>query len=408
VLLTAASDPQDTEPSRATRRETELERIAVQGDHADPRLGGQEPAQPARPGGRGACRRATASHRASGPTTTGAATAPSNRRRGTNTIATPSTQGALGLDLCLMIEGQEGVTWPQWRALAEACEQHGIPTLFRSDHYQNLDGQHPERGSLDAWGTIIALSALTTTLRLGTLVTPASFRHPSVLAKLVVTADHVSNGRIDLGLGAGWHDGEHAAYGFPFLPAAERVDVLEEQLRVLIGTWGEEEFSFEGERYALAGLNAQPKPVQRPRPPILMGGNAGSRSAGLAAQFADEYNTPFPSLEQIRQRKANIDRACERAGRQPIPFSIMAGTILGADSDEVQRRAQRVADATGLDAAALLSDPPQGWIVGTIEQAADQLAPIREAGVSRVMCNQFVEPEVEQVARLGELASILA
>ena len=137
-----------------------------------------------------------------------------------------------------MIEGQEGVTWPQWRALAEACERHGIATLFRSDHYQNLDGQHPERGSLDAWGTIIALSALTTKLRLGTLVTPTSFRHPSVLAKLVVTADHVSDGRIDLGLGAGWHEGEHEAYGFPFLPTAERVDVLEEQLQILMGALG--------------------------------------------------------------------------------------------------------------------------------------------------------------------------
>jgi len=306
-----------------------------------------------------------------------------------------------------MIEGQEGVTWPQWRALAEACEQHGIPALFRSDHYQNLDGQHPERGSLDAWGTIIALSTLTTTLRLGTLVTPTSFRHPSILAKLVVTADHVSNGRIDLGLGAGWHDGEHAAYGFPFLPAAERIDVLEEQLQILMGTWSEGEFSFDGKHYVLSGLNAQPKPLQRPHPPTIMGGNAGSRSAGLAAQFADEYNTPFPSLDQIHRRKANIDRACGNNGREPMPFSIMAGTILGADRAEVERRARRVAEATGQDAGTLVNDPPQGWVVGTVEQAAEQLAPIREAGVSRVMCNQFVDPEVDQVARLGELASLV-
>jgi alkanesulfonate monooxygenase SsuD/methylene tetrahydromethanopterin reductase-like flavin-dependent oxidoreductase (luciferase family) len=141
-----------------------------------------------------------------------------------------------------MIEGQEGVTWPQWLALAAACEEHGIPTLFRSDHYQNLDGQHPERGSLDAWATINALAAATTTLRLGTLVSPTSFRHPSVLAKLVVTADHVSQGRIDLGIGAGWHEREHEAYGFPFLPTKTRMDVLEEQLEVLMGHWGEEPF----------------------------------------------------------------------------------------------------------------------------------------------------------------------
>jgi len=312
------------------------------------------------------------------------------------------------VELCLMIEGQEGVTWPQWRALAAACEEHGIPSLFRSDHYQNLDGQHPERGSLDAWGTIIALSALTSKLRLGTLVTPTSFRHPSVLAKLVVTADHVSEGRIDLGIGAGWHEGEHKAYGFPFLPTGTRVDVLEEQLEILMGTWGEGDFSFQGGHYALADLNAQPKPLQRPHPPVIMGGNAGPRSAGLAARFADEYNTPFPSLEDIRQRKASIDGACERAGREPIPFSIMAGAVLGADAAEVGRRAQVVAEATGFDADGIVREPPQGWIVGTLEQAAEQLAPIREAGVSRVMCNQFVAPEVEQVARLGELAALLA
>ena len=222
-----------------------------------------------------------------------------------------------------------------------------------------------------------------------------------------MTADHVSDGRIDLGLGAGWHEGEHEAYGFPFLPTAERVDVLEEQLQILIGHWGGDEFSFTGEHYTLSGLNAEPKPVQRPHPPIIMGGNAGSRSAELAARFAAEYNTPFPSLDQINQRKAKIDRACDRAGRDAIPFSIMAGVVLGADVAEVEGRARRVAAATGRDAAELLRDPPPGWIVGTLEQAAEQLAAIREAGVSRVMCNQFVEPEVDQVARIGELGSLL-
>ena len=323
------------------------------------------------------------------------------------------------MELCLMIEGQEGVTWPQWRALAAACEQHGISTLFRSDHYQNLDGQHPERGSLDAWGTTIALSALTTTLRLGTLVSPTSFRHPSVLAKLVVTADHVSGGRIDVGIGAGWHQREHEAYGFPFLSSAERIDVLEEQLEILMGTWGDAEtppsgaadkstFSFDGRYYTLSGLDAQPKPVQRPHPPLIIGGAAGPRSAALAVRFADEYNTAFASLEQIQRRKANIDEAFERAGREPIPFSVMAGAVLGVDDAEVAQRAHVVADATGWDADGIVRDPPQGWFVGTTEQAAEQLAPLREAGVSRVMCNQFVEPQVEQIARLGELNSLVA
>src|ERR1700733_12282370 len=132
------------------------------------------------------------------------------------------------MQLCLMIEGQEGVGWSQWVALARACEQHGIPTLFRSDHYMNLDGKHPERGSLDAWATLNGLAAVTSKLRLGTMVSPATFRHPSELAKLVTTADHISDGRVELGLGAGWNEREHAAYGFPFPSLRARMDILEE------------------------------------------------------------------------------------------------------------------------------------------------------------------------------------
>src|SRR5215467_9533523 len=142
------------------------------------------------------------------------------------------------MQLCLMIEGQEGVSWSEWMALASACEQHGIPALFRSDHYMNLSGEHPERGSLDAWGTICALAAVTSTLELGTLVSPATFRHPSELARLVVTADHVSGGRVTLGLGAGWHEAEHRAHGFPFASMPVRFDVLEEQLQIVLGSWG--------------------------------------------------------------------------------------------------------------------------------------------------------------------------
>src|ERR1700754_1629885 len=137
------------------------------------------------------------------------------------------------MDLCLMIEGQEGVSWNQWVALARGCEEDGIPTLFRSDHYMNLDGQHPERGSLDEWATLNALASVTSTGRRGTVVSPAPFRHPSALAKVVVTADHVSGGRVELGLGAGWHEREHEAYGFPFPPTRVRMDALEEQLQVI-------------------------------------------------------------------------------------------------------------------------------------------------------------------------------
>jgi F420-dependent oxidoreductase-like protein len=300
-----------------------------------------------------------------------------------------------------MIEGQEDVSWPQWLDLAQACERHGIPALFRSDHYMNLDGQHPERASLDAWGTLCGLAAVTTELRLGTMVSPATFRHPSELAKVVVTADHVSGGRIELGLGAGWHEREHAAYGFSFADTRTRMDVLEEQLQIIRGAWDEGAFSFDGAHYRLEDLDARPKPVQS-HPPLIMGGSAGPRSVRLAARYADEYNTPFPSLDDIRERRARVHRACQQAGREPIPFSIMTGVLVGEDEGQVRERAGRLAEKMGADPAALLSDPPSGWIVGTVDQATEQLLALREAGVDRVMCQHLVHTDLDAVALLGD------
>jgi F420-dependent oxidoreductase-like protein len=309
------------------------------------------------------------------------------------------------MELCLMIEGQEGVSWPQWLDLAAACEQHGIGTLFRSDHYMNLDGQHPERGSLDAWGTLCALAAATTTLRLGTMVSPATFRHPSELAKLVVTADHVSGGRVELGLGAGWHEREHAAYGFPFAAMRTRLDVLEEQLQIVLGTWTsgpDQPFSFDGEHYRLDALDAEPGPVQTPHPPLIMGGSAGRRSAAMAARYADEYNTPFAVVEEVRERRGRIEQACVDAGREMLPFSVMTGVVVGADEGELRDRVGRLASRIGSTAQQLLSDPPSGWIVGTVEAAAEQLRALAEAGVDRVMCQHLLHDDLDAVALIGE------
>jgi F420-dependent oxidoreductase-like protein len=310
------------------------------------------------------------------------------------------------MELCLMIEGQEGVTWPQWLALAGACEQHGIGTLFRSDHYMNLDGQHPERGSLDAWGTLCALAGATTTLRLGTLVSPATFRHPSELAKLVVTADHISGGRVELGLGAGWHEREHSAYGFPFAPLRPRLDVLEEQLQVVLGAWAsgaQQPFSFAGEHYELDALNAAPGPVQTPHPPLIMGGSAGRRSAAMAARYADEYNTPFAADEEVRERRARVEQACADAGREMLPFSVMTGVVIGADDSDLRDRAARLEQRSGLQN--LVDAPPGGWIVATVEDAAEQLRTLAEAGVDRVMCQQLLHDDLDAVALLGERVS---
>jgi F420-dependent oxidoreductase-like protein len=312
------------------------------------------------------------------------------------------------MDLCLMVEGQEGFSWAEWVALARACEEHSIPALFRSDHYLNLDGR--ERGSLDAWATLSALAAVTTSLRLGTMVSPATFRHPSVLAKMVATADQISDGRVELGIGAGWHEREHDAYGFPFPSTGERIDVLAEQIEVVLGNWSDDgPFTFAGKHYSLTELDAQPKPVQRPHPPLIMGGTAGPRSAALAARFADEYNTPFPTLKDVRERRGRIVEACERADREPIPFSIMTAVVVGADSADLEARAARVAGVRGGDPDELLSDPPAGWVVGTVEHAAEQLTTLRDAGVARVMCQVVAHGDLELVALLGdELAPRLA
>ncbi len=309
------------------------------------------------------------------------------------------------MQLCLMIEGQEGVSWPQWAALARACEEHGIPALFRSDHYMNLDGRDPRRAALDAWSTVNALAAITSTLRLGTLVSPATFRHPSVLAKAATTADHVSGGRVEVGLGAGWHEREHAAYGFAYPNMAQRMDALEEQLQVVLGNWGDGPFTFEGSHYTTVDLDAQPKPVQRPHPPLIVGGVGGRRSAALAARFADEYNTVFPTVEQVRERRARVTDACERGGRDPLPFSVMTGVLVGSDGAELERRARRLGERMGAEPRTLLASPPSGWVVGTLDDAAEQLTALREAGVSRVMCQHLLHDDLDAVAQIGrELA----
>jgi len=311
------------------------------------------------------------------------------------------------MQLCLMIEGQEGVSWEQWVALARACEQHGIPALFRSDHYMNLDGQHPERAALDAWGTVCALAAVTDTLRLGTLVSPVTFRHPSNLARLVATADRISGGRVELGLGAGWHEREHAAHGFPFPPLGERLELLAEQLEIVVGTFTEHPFSFRGRHYTVERLDAQPPPVQRPHPPLVLGGSAGPRTTALAARFADEYNTVFPTLEQVRERRRRVQEACERAGREPIPFSVMTGVLVGADERELRARAQRVSALTGRPSP--LEQRPPGWIVGVVEQAIAQLDALRSAGVARVFCQHLLHDDLEAVELIGRaLAPALA
>jgi F420-dependent oxidoreductase-like protein len=307
-----------------------------------------------------------------------------------------------------MIEGQEGVAWADWVALAQACERLGFDALFRSDHYLSVDGRG-ERGSLDAWGTVSALSALTSTLRFGTLVSPATFRHPSVLAKAVVTADHISGGRVELGIGTGWLEAEHVAYGFPFPPMGERMAVLSEQLEIINRQWTEHTFDFAGEHYRISGLDARPKPVQRPHPPLIVGGAAGPRSARLAARWADEYNTVYVTPEQARERRAGLDEACRREDRDPstLRFTMMNGFLVGADRDDLYDRARRLAewrgetDRAAADLDGWIAETTEPWLVGTPEEIVARLREYEAAGIDGVMLQHHLYGDLEALELIG-------
>jgi alkanesulfonate monooxygenase SsuD/methylene tetrahydromethanopterin reductase-like flavin-dependent oxidoreductase (luciferase family) len=213
-----------------------------------------------------------------------------------------------------------------------------------------------------------------------------------VLAKLATTADHISGGRIELGLGTGWSEIEHTAYGFPFLSMKERMDVLEEQHEIIHdGHWGDGPYSFKGEHYELDELRARPRPLQSPHPPLIMGGAAGPRAARLAARYADEYNTVMPTLDEVRERKANIDAACAKAGREPIPFTVMTGAVIGADQAEYERRVE-----------ALGSEPDkEKAIAGTVDEVVTRLGEYAEAGVSGVYLQHLVHRDTEMVELIG-------
>ncbi|HEX5928023.1 MAG TPA: LLM class flavin-dependent oxidoreductase [Solirubrobacterales bacterium] len=292
------------------------------------------------------------------------------------------------MEVCLMIEGQEDVTWEDWRAIAAACEEHGVGTLFRSDHYLSVDDRR-ERGSLDAWTTIAALAAVTTRLRLGTLVSPTTFRHPAVLAKSVVTADHVSGGRVELGIGAGWWEREHEAFGIPLPAVGPRLDALEEQLQQVPRFW---ETTF-------------PKPVQQPRPPLILGGKGGPRSLRLAARYADEYNTVMATAEEIAEVRRRLDEACEAEGRDPasLPLSMMTGWLVAADREELRERAGRLSEWKGGDGDgdAFLADLRKGTVHGTVPEALEQLNALEQARLTRLMAQHLLHRDLDAIELIG-------
>jgi F420-dependent oxidoreductase-like protein len=304
-----------------------------------------------------------------------------------------------------MVEGQENVTWEQWVALAAACERHGIEALFRSDHYASVREGHVT-ASLDAWTTLAGLAVHTTHLRLGTLVSPVTFRHPSLTAKSVVTVDHISGGRVELGLGAGWLESEHRMYGFPFPETSARIQALGEQVEIIHRQWTEERFDFEGSHYRMKGLRALPKPAQHPHPPLILGGGGGGQSVRLAARWADEYNTFEASPEECRRRRQRVAEACQEIGRDPatLRFSLMMPCVTACDRAELLgriRQLQEIQRQPG-DPEEFLETKGGEYLLGTVDKVTEKLRLYEKAGVERVILDHLIHDDLEMIRLVGE------
>ena len=306
--------------------------------------------------------------------------------------------------VCLSIEGQEGVSWHEHVALARACEEHGFEGLFRSDHYASVFGAS-DRGSLNAWAVLAGLAAVTTTLRLGTIVSPVTFRHPTELASLASTVDHISGGRVKLGIGAGWWAPDHFEHGFPFPEHATRSEMLAEQLEIIHRLWTEEVTTFSGRHYELENCAALPKPVQRPRPPIMVGGIAMPNTLEPAARFADEYNSPAALLEELRARAERVAAACQVAERaeDELTFSVAFPCVIGATDAEVRERERRVIERVERtdELAWFCASRDEAWVVGTPDAIVERLAALEQIGVERVYLQHHSHGDLDSVALLG-------
>lgn len=303
-----------------------------------------------------------------------------------------------------MIEGQEGVTWDDWVRLARLTDEHGLEGLFRSDHYTAII--RSDAGALDAWATLAALAAVTQRIRLGTMVSPATFRHPSVLARMAVTVDHVSGGRVEVGMGSGWYEREHEAHGFPFLDPKRRFELFAEQVEIVVRSWTEERFDHDGPAYTLREQQALPRPVQRPHPPLILGGSGKPRFAALAARYATEVNTLGAPNDELRERKHALDRACEEAGRDPasLAFSVMTACFVGRDRAEAVERVARFVALRGDDAdpARLLAERSDRWLAGGVDEVAARIEELRALGVTRVFLQHLNHSDDEMVALVGD------
>jgi F420-dependent oxidoreductase-like protein len=280
------------------------------------------------------------------------------------------------VDLRIFTEPQQGATYDDQLRVAKASEELGFDAFFRSDHYLTIGGGDGLPGPTDAWITLAGLARETQRIRLGTLVTAGTFRLPGVLAISVAQVDQMSGGRVELGLGAGWYEQEHIAYGLPFPTLSERFDRLEEQLQIILGLWtAEGTFSFEGEHYRLKDSPALPKPVQKPHPPIIIGGVGSRRTPRFAATYADEYNVPFRQLEETTAAFERVRAACAETGRD-VRLSAAQVVCVGRDDAELARRAEKI----GRDVEVLRKN----GLAGSPAEVVEKIHRFAEIGASRM------------------------
>jgi F420-dependent oxidoreductase-like protein len=299
------------------------------------------------------------------------------------------------VDLRIFTEPQQGASYDDLLRVAKTTEDAGYDAFFRSDHYLKMGDVSGFPGPTDAWITLAGLARETRRIRLGTLVSAATFRHPSVLAISVAGVDQMSGGRVELGIGAGWYDAEHAAYGLELPPVKERFDRYSEQLEIITGLWDTPEgetFSYDGEHFKLVDSPALPKPTQRPRPPVIIGGRGKKRTPELAARFADEFNLPFASTEIANAQFALVDAAAREIGRDPaeIVRSVALVVAVGRDEGEVTKRATAIGrDVEGLKESGLAGTPAE--VVDTIGQWREK------TGVTRLYLQVLDLADLDQI-----------
>jgi F420-dependent oxidoreductase-like protein len=297
------------------------------------------------------------------------------------------------MELRVFTEPQEGASYEQQLAIAQSAEMLGYGAFFRSDHFLRIMPGSPLPGPTDAWVTLGALARETSTIRLGTLVSSATFRHPGLLAATVAQVDAMSDGRAELGLGSGWFEREHAAYGIPFPSLKERFEKLSEQLEIIGGIWSappETPFSYEGAHYQLRDCPALPKPTQSP-PPLIVGGLGPNRTPTLAARHAAEFNVPFAGVEQTSAQFQRVRSACEAAGRDPgeLVYSAAVTVCCASEQATLQRRAERIGHG--------LEQIRQRGVAGTPAEVVEQLRAFAEVGAQRAYL-QFIDiSDIEHV-----------